>query len=233
MTTPSEQYYQALLVISNLAFTWPVVEGVLAGEYVVAVMLSFTELASTAYHTCLLVDSCHYGGTFRTLDFIFATYVICLTALYWSGLTNIHMIGYSDSKYGWAVLATQGLLVVCLVAVLFGNFDTFVYMAAILASLGLIFIRFVIFAPADDSDSIVVRGIYRVEYFIFTGILGALGILLFFADNWISFDAYDETHPFWHIFIATSIGLTLRGVRYRQSYDRLFKWETVEVYRIV
>lgn len=221
MSTPSEIYYQTLLVTSNGFFLWPVVEAVLAGEYYVAVMLFFTFGASTFYHICGIVASCHLGAAPRQLDFIQATNVICLTVLYWSGLTNLKQIGYSNAKYAWATVATMSLYVLCIIAVLFGNFDSFVYMAAILGSIGLLFLRFVVFAPQDTSDDLAIRGIYRLEYFILTSPLGIIGVLLFFADNWIPFDSYDETHPFWHIFIACTIGLAVRGVRYRQQYDAL------------
>ncbi len=230
MATPSEKYYQSLLVTSNLVFIWPIVEAILAGEYYVGVMLFFTMVASTFYHICGLLDQCivQFGTTPRKLDFIFATNVICLTFLYWSGLTNLEKIGYSKAKYAWATVATMTLFVICIVAVLFGNFDSYVYMAVILASIGVLFIRFVVFAPEDNSDDLAVRGIYRIEYFIMTSLLGVIGILLFFADDWISFDAYDETHPFWHILIGATIGLAIRGVRYRQQYDALRQRDPVK-----
>src|SRR6185369_12369163 len=119
------------------------------------------------------------------------------------------------------LVASMVLFVVSIVAVLFGNFDSYVYMAVITASVGVLFIRFVIFYPQDTSDDLAIRGIYRIEYFIMTGILGIIGILLFFADDWISFDAYDMTHPFWHVLIGCTIGLAIRGVRYRDQYDAL------------
>jgi hypothetical protein len=233
LVTPSEKYYESLLVTSNLVFIWPIVEAVLAGEYYVAIMLFFTMVASTFYHICGLVQQCsiQFGGRPRTLDFIFATNVICLTILYWSGLTNLNemkKLGYSTAKYAEAVVYSLTLFVVCIVAVLFGNFDSYVYMTVILASFGVLFMRFVIFAPEDASDDRAVRGIYRIEYFIMTALLGLIGILLFFADDWINFPAYDETHPFWHILIGATIGLAIRGVRYREQYDALRQRDSIQ-----
>lgn len=231
--TPSEKYYESLLVTSNLVFLWPIVEAVLAGEYYVAIMLFFTMTASEFYHICGLVQQCsiQFGGKPRIMDFIFATNVICLTILYWSGLTNLNEMkksGYSPAKYAWALLASLTLFVWCIVSVQFGNFDSYVYMSVILASLGVLFIRFVIFSPDDASDDRAVRGIYRIEYFIMTAILGIIGILLFFADEWINFPAYDETHPFWHILIGNTLGLAIRGVRYREEYDALRQRDSVQ-----